>query len=49
MGAPEKPEAESERKDQKRNSKSEGAGLLPLTPECHHYSRVADVPWDIQK
>ncbi|KAL1880806.1 hypothetical protein VTK73DRAFT_4976 [Phialemonium thermophilum] len=25
------------------------ADELPLTDECHHYSRVAEVPWDIQK
>jgi hypothetical protein len=21
----------------------------PLTDECHHYSRLKEVPWDIQK
>jgi len=22
---------------------------LPLTEDCHHYSRISEVPWDIQK
>ena len=27
----------------------EEPATFPLTDECHHYSRVGEVPWDIQK
>lgn len=30
-------------------SKASNMNLFPLTDECHHYSHVSEVPWDIQK
>jgi len=28
---------------------AEASSLYPLTDECHHYTHVSEVPWDIQK
>jgi hypothetical protein len=25
------------------------AEQFPLTDKCHHYERISEVPWDIQK
>lgn len=29
--------------------KMDAAKELPLTEECHHWTRLGEVPWDLQK